>query len=254
MRRTLRVSPCTRPALSPALKRIPLKWNQRERQRRSAPSPRAPGLPGSRLKSCARAGPTCVGEGLGRGVVVMAQAASTNCYPHPQPLPTRARCHFHFIKIFLYLQQLKLLSCASARPQGRHKAALSACPGATKSRRACAPAPRWPLTRANRIRSQQQRQRDWKLYWEERKSRGHRGRSTAGRKSHVGYKKARVYCAARRCGRRLAGRGAPSMIRLRTPGASQDFSRRRLLTTPAQFKRHRGSATILALASHSSAA
>jgi len=71
---------------------MPLKWNQHERQRRSAPSPTRPGLARVATSSCAsRASPTCVGGGLGRGVVVIDRDVSANCYPHPQPLPSRLR-------------------------------------------------------------------------------------------------------------------------------------------------------------------
>src|SRR6476661_2211526 len=66
---------------------MPLKWNQHERQRRSAPSPTRPGLARVATSSCAsRASPTCVGGGLGRGVVVMAQSCIRQLLP-PPPTP-----------------------------------------------------------------------------------------------------------------------------------------------------------------------
>src|SRR6185369_1805251 len=56
-------------------------------------APRA--CPGRDLSCASRAGPTCVGGGLGRGVVVVARGVSANRYPHPRPLPTRGRGAHH---------------------------------------------------------------------------------------------------------------------------------------------------------------
>ena len=60
-------------------------------QRRSAPAPTRPGLARGAPSFGSRASPTCVGGGLGRGVVVVSRNVSANTYPHPQPLPSRLR-------------------------------------------------------------------------------------------------------------------------------------------------------------------
>ncbi len=60
------------------------------RQIRSAPSPDAPrACPGRGLSCASRAGPTCVGGGLGRGVARMATRVRQS--RDPQPLPTTSR-------------------------------------------------------------------------------------------------------------------------------------------------------------------
>ncbi|MEA2966023.1 MAG: hypothetical protein QOI46_6121, partial [Alphaproteobacteria bacterium] len=67
-------------------------WNSTRAATAVCSLPHAPrACPGRGVSCASRAGPTGVGGGLGRGVVVVDRDMSANCYPHPQPLPSRLR-------------------------------------------------------------------------------------------------------------------------------------------------------------------